>query len=363
MPATASPGSSATCSRRPSSCPSADAVPVGDAEVEVSEDAESADPAAGFVLADTQPLLDGVVLGAVTPAVAPAPPAPDAAVPAVAVTAPQAPLPVAAGQSEDEGTAPVPVTEDAVIEVDLPEAKKPPAGPSCVVPPPDEAVPAKPADPAPVDTPAPAGDDAAQAAAPTAPAASGDQSADDKPRHGGENATAPAQPAAQAAPVKGAHVHQVHELPLQADQTRFEKLVDSLDVRLRVSASQGGRDIRMTLRPAELGEVTVRLQLNHGVAVATLFADRHEAAALLAQAAGDLRSALADRGLHIERLEVSTGLGDDRSTGGSRDPQRGGQPHRETLYRFAAAPAAGVAAAAQHHQAAVPHGEGLWLLA
>ena len=77
--------------------------------------------------------------------------------------------------------------------------------------------------------------------------------------------------------------------------------------------------MRMTLRPPELGELVVRLHVAPGgqSATATLLAQHHETGDLLAQAAGDLRQALADRGLRLDRLEVTAGplTGDARPDG------------------------------------------------
>jgi flagellar hook-length control protein FliK len=95
----------------------------------------------------------------------------------------------------------------------------------------------------------------------------------------------------------------------------------------------------MTLRPAELGDVTVRLQISADgqSATATLLAQNHQTGNLLAQAAGDLRQALADRGLRLDRLEVTAGSlsGDtakDGAPSGASNPNPGDT--RRTHYAF-----------------------------
>ena len=132
-------------------------------------------------------------------------------------------------------------------------------------------------------------------------------------------------------------------------------LVDALEVRLRAS-SLDGRDVRMTLHPDDLGEVTVRLRVQDGVAIAMLAADRPEAGALLAGAADELRAALADRGLELERLEVTTGGSERRA--GSEQGRAGRETQRETVYAFQAE-----RDAPGPHQQDDDQRDGLWLLA
>jgi flagellar hook-length control protein FliK len=117
---------------------------------------------------------------------------------------------------------------------------------------------------------------------------------------------------------------------LTTDHERFVRLVDGLEARLRVSGAEGGRAMRMTLRPAELGDVTVRLHIaaDGQSATATLLAQNHQTGDLLAQAAGDLRQALADRGLRLDRLEVTAGpLGGDARHDGA--PSSASNPNKQ----------------------------------
>jgi flagellar hook-length control protein FliK len=144
-----------------------------------------------------------------------------------------------------------------------------------------------------------------------------------------------------AVPVAATPVATVSALPqsLTTDRERFVRLVDGLEARLRVSGSEGGKGVRMTLRPAELGDVTVRLQIaaDGQSATATLLAQNHQTGDLLAQAAGDLRQALADRGLRLDRLEVTAGSlsGDAPKDGApSGAPNPNGQNTRRTHYAF-----------------------------
>ena len=140
-------------------------------------------------------------------------------------------------------------------------------------------------------------------------------------------------------------------VPFTQDHARFEHLVEGLSARLHVSQAEGGSALRMTLRPEELGQVTVRLQVGaDGVTTASVTADSQQAASLLADAADDLRKALADRGLQLDKLDVSSGggstLGDPRA-----DSQQSNQTSRDgnaprSFYSFRAETEAAVTASA-----------------
>ena len=93
-------------------------------------------------------------------------------------------------------------------------------------------------------------------------------------------------------------------LAARVDHERFERLADGLAARLRVSLAGDGARVRMHLTPRELGEVVVRLELKDGLATAHLIADNRDASRLLTAALADLRTALADRGLRLDSVQV-----------------------------------------------------------
>ena len=72
----------------------------------------------------------------------------------------------------------------------------------------------------------------------------------------------------------------------------------------------------MHLTPRELGEVVVRLELKDGLATAHLIADNRDAGRMLTAAMGDLRTALADRGLRLDSVQV-------RVSGDAEGPMQG----------------------------------------
>jgi flagellar hook-length control protein FliK len=154
-------------------------------------------------------------------------------------------------------------------------------------------------------------------------------------------AQAPSPVVPATVPTAAAPVAVTSELPqsLSTDRERFVRLVDGLEARLRVSGAEGGRAMSMTLRPAELGDVTVRLHIaaDGQSATATLLAQHHQTGDLLAQAAGELRQALAERGLRLDRLEVTAGplAGDAQHDGApSGGPNPNQHDTRRTHYAF-----------------------------
>ncbi len=104
----------------------------------------------------------------------------------------------------------------------------------------------------------------------------------------------------------GARAEAADSTPLAArvDHERFERLADGLAARLRVSLAGDGARVRMHLTPRELGEVVVRLELKDGLATRTSSPTPPTPARLLTAAMADLRTALADRGLRLDSVNV-----------------------------------------------------------
>jgi flagellar hook-length control protein FliK len=73
-----------------------------------------------------------------------------------------------------------------------------------------------------------------------------------------------------------------------------------------VAVDRGITHAKMTLRPAELGGIEIRLQHTAAGIAAQVVADSPEAARLLAQAGDDLRKALEARNVTLISLDVST---------------------------------------------------------
>ncbi len=109
--------------------------------------------------------------------------------------------------------------------------------------------------------------------------------------------------------------------PAPLDRERFDRLVDGLAARLKLSHAGDGARVRMQLDPKELGEVVVRLEIRDGIAQASLITDNRDAGRVLQSALADLRSGLADRGVQLDRVDVRVA---DDGKGRQQDPRH---PH------------------------------------
>ena len=103
-----------------------------------------------------------------------------------------------------------------------------------------------------------------------------------------------------------------------AGPTTPHELARELGTRLQMAVREGGRELVVTLRPAELGHLTIRVTMQDGVLQAQILADRPEAARMLQQSLGHLGSALGDLGYSLENLDVAYG-GDPRDAQASGD--------------------------------------------
>jgi flagellar hook-length control protein FliK len=104
-----------------------------------------------------------------------------------------------------------------------------------------------------------------------------------------------------------------------AGLTTPHELARELGTRLQMAVREGGRELVVTLRPAELGHLTIRVTVQDGVLQAQILADRPEAARMLQQSLGHLGSALGDLGYSLENLDVAYGGGDPRDAQASGD--------------------------------------------
>jgi flagellar hook-length control protein FliK len=93
---------------------------------------------------------------------------------------------------------------------------------------------------------------------------------------------------------------------------------------VRVASRDGSTQARITLQPAELGGIEVRLRMHaHGV-TAQLTADTAQGAQALQQASADLRQKLESQGISLQSLEVFVaGDGDRLAQHRQADEQHG----------------------------------------
>jgi flagellar hook-length control protein FliK len=73
---------------------------------------------------------------------------------------------------------------------------------------------------------------------------------------------------------------------------------------MALMAKNGQSQLRLSLKPPELGGVSLRLMVDHGVVKATLTAESAAAKTALEAGLHDLRQQLAQQGLKLERMEV-----------------------------------------------------------
>jgi Flagellar hook-length control protein FliK len=123
-------------------------------------------------------------------------------------------------------------------------------------------------------------------------------------------------PAVATAPAADAPAAPAPRLPVHPDHAR---------ALLHIANHRGQAQARLTLHPAELGGVEVRLRVTtHGL-VASITADRAESAQVLQQAGADLKRALEAQGVEVAGLDFGV-AGDEarqRAHGRDADPTSG----------------------------------------
>ncbi|MGZ4199097.1 MAG: flagellar hook-length control protein FliK, partial [Thermoleophilia bacterium] len=96
---------------------------------------------------------------------------------------------------------------------------------------------------------------------------------------------------------------------------------DHVHAMLRILEHRGKVQAQLTLHPAELGGVEVRLrQTAHGL-MATVTADRADSAQVLQQAGADLRRALEAQGVQLAGLDIGT-AGENQDAANARADER-----------------------------------------
>jgi flagellar hook-length control protein FliK len=120
-------------------------------------------------------------------------------------------------------------------------------------------------------------------------------------------APSPANPHAAATPAP--------RLPVHPDQAR---------ALLHMANHRGQAQARLTLHPAELGGVEIRLRVTtHGL-LASITADRPESAQVLQQAGADLKRALEAQGVEVAGLDIGVAGDEAHQRAQQRDPDPAG---------------------------------------
>ena len=127
--------------------------------------------------------------------------------------------------------------------------------------------------------------------------------------------TAPAAATAPQAPNAAATTAPVRAVPLS-------QAADAVENVIRLGSARGVTHARMSLKPAELGGVEIRLQQTSTGLVASVVADGAEAAQVLQQAGQELRRQLEAQGIELRSLDISYS-GDERDAGRSSETRTG----------------------------------------
>lgn len=104
----------------------------------------------------------------------------------------------------------------------------------------------------------------------------------------------------------------------QGMQHRIDHIAEQLATRLRLSQAAGGSQVQLSLRPRELGEVIVQMNVREGVVAATVLVDRADTVRLLQTNIEDLKRSLEQQGLSIQEFSVDV-RGDAGTNGANSD--------------------------------------------
>lgn len=103
--------------------------------------------------------------------------------------------------------------------------------------------------------------------------------------------------------------------PVDVTPTQMTENIERVEQVMRLSVQRGIQRVAIRLDPPELGQVTLRLEMRHGVVNATLRTETVEARQVLLTGLDQLRQNLEVRGIHLEQFDV------DLSGGGLAEGQ------------------------------------------
>lgn len=111
---------------------------------------------------------------------------------------------------------------------------------------------------------------------------------------------------------------------------RLSQAADAVENIIRIGSQRGVTHARLSLRPAELGGIEIRLQQTAAGLTASVVADGPEAAQALQQAGADLRRQLEMHGIDLRSLDISHAGAEDRGGRSSAAETGDGQPGSST---------------------------------
>src|SRR5205085_4654827 len=113
-----------------------------------------------------------------------------------------------------------------------------------------------------------------------------------------EAAAAPAPQPAAAASLRP------ESQPVATVRSRIEDIAEVTGATMRMAVRGGQPVARITLHPADLGDVQVTLRYHQDGVTAVLTTQNHDAAQVLVQAGADLRRSLEAQGVTVHGLDV-----------------------------------------------------------
>ncbi|MCB0880322.1 MAG: flagellar hook-length control protein FliK [Thermoleophilia bacterium] len=87
-------------------------------------------------------------------------------------------------------------------------------------------------------------------------------------------------------------------------QVRIDHIAEQLATRLRLSQAAGGSQVQLSLKPRELGDVTVHMHVREGVVAASVLVDRSDTLRTLQTHIEELKRSLEQQGLSIQEFSV-----------------------------------------------------------
>jgi flagellar hook-length control protein FliK len=102
----------------------------------------------------------------------------------------------------------------------------------------------------------------------------------------------------------------------------LSRAADAVENVIRLGSQRGVTHARLSLKPAELGGIEIRLQQTASGLTASVVADGAQAAQALQQAGADLRRQLESHGIQLQSLDISYS-GDERGDARSAAAQTG----------------------------------------
>jgi len=108
----------------------------------------------------------------------------------------------------------------------------------------------------------------------------------------------------------------------------MQSMVETIHATIELAARQGISQARISLEPAELGEIRIHLSQSSDGLLVRLTADTPAGAQALASGRGELHQALSSLGSTLLRLDIGSGSaqgGEGRQAEGSPRPARRGQ--------------------------------------